>query len=96
MRKNTISCFRTIRKNKDDLAKTSTRRNKDILNGVGKQYHIALPLTGMVPKHGRPTRRHESTALCNLFVIFSSAFDEGSKAPLDELKVWKDKNSDVL
>ena len=54
MCKNTISWLRTIRKNKDYLAKKTYKYEtqysgniSDILNGVGDQYHIAL--TGMVP-----------------------------------------------
>ena len=54
VRKNTISCLRTFRKSKDDLAnktykyETQYRVNSsDIHNGVGDQYHIAM--TGMVP-----------------------------------------------
>ena len=49
MSKNIVSCFRTIRKNKDDLAKTTYKyetqyrgNSSDILNKVGDQYHIAL------------------------------------------------------
>ena len=37
-------------------------------DGVGDQYHIALK--GMLPYQGCPTRRYESTALCDLFAIF--------------------------
>ena len=54
MRKNAISCLRTIRKNKDDLTNTTYKyktqyrvNSSDIHNGVGDQYHIAM--TGMVP-----------------------------------------------
>ena len=49
MRKNTISCLRTIRKNNDDLANTTYnyetlyRGNmSDIHNGMGDQYHIGM------------------------------------------------------
>ena len=52
MRKNTSSCLRTIRKNKDDLAKTTYKyktqyrgNSRDIHYGVGDQYLI----DGMVP-----------------------------------------------
>ena len=45
MHKNTISCLRTIRKNKDDLANTNDKyeaqyrgNSSDIHNGVGDQY----------------------------------------------------------
>ena len=55
MRKNTISCLGTIRKNKDDIGhvtykyETQYRGNSsDIHIGVGDQYLIAL--TGMVSK----------------------------------------------
>ena len=44
MRKNTISCLRTIRENKDDLANTTYKyesqyrgNSSDIHNGVGDQ-----------------------------------------------------------
>ena len=54
MRKNTSSCLGTIRKNKDNLAKTTHKyetqykgNSSDIHYGVGDQYLIAL--TGMVP-----------------------------------------------
>ena len=53
IRKNSISCFRTIRKNKDELAKTTYKyeiqyrgNSTDIRNGVDVQYHTAL--TGTV------------------------------------------------
>ena len=59
MRKNTISCLCTIRKNKDDLANTIYKYDtqyrgniSDIHNGVGDQYRIVL--TGMVPLAGMP------------------------------------------
>ena len=49
MRKNTISCLRTIRKNKDDLVNTNYKYKTQYRgnNGVGDQYQIAL--TGVVP-----------------------------------------------
>ena len=69
MRKNTISCLRKIRKNKDDLANTAYKyetqsrgNSSDIHND---QNHISL--TGMVPYQGCPTRRYKITALCDLF-----------------------------
>ena len=53
MHKNTISCLRTIIKNKYDLANTTYKyetqykgNSSDIYNGVDDQYLIAL--TGMV------------------------------------------------
>ena len=74
MRKNTVSCLHTIRKNKDDLVITTYKfkmqysgNSSDIHNGVGDRYHIAL--TDIVPQQGCPTRRYESTALCDLIAI---------------------------
>ena len=44
MRKNTISCLRKIRKNKDDLVNTNYKYKIQYRgnNGVGDQYHIDL------------------------------------------------------
>ena len=52
--------------------KTQYRGN----NGLGYEYHIAL--IGMVHKQGCPThtRRYESTALCDLFVILLPSVSE--------------------
>ena len=98
MRKNTISCLCTIRKNKDDTNhkyKTQYRGN----NGVGDQYHIDL--TGMVPYQGCQTCSYVSTALCDLFAISDTSktantlIHRGKKATVRKKIVMK-QESDQL